>query len=56
MTDPKTPQAPDPKPASSAPRPSKRRVIVLGSVLVGVLIGYAVVARIRQAAGAAGAR
>lgn len=46
MTDPKTPQAPDPKPASSAPRPSKRRVIVLGSVLVGVLIGYAVVARI----------
>ena len=42
MTDP----TPDPKPASAAPRPSKRRVIVLGSVLVGVLIGYAVVARI----------
>ncbi len=42
MTDP----TPDPKPVSSAPRPSKRRVIVLGSVLVGVLIGYAVVARI----------
>lgn len=46
MTDPKTSQAPDPKPASSAPRPSKRRVIVLGAVLVGVIIGYAVVARI----------
>ncbi|UGV28363.1 TlpA family protein disulfide reductase [Rhodopseudomonas boonkerdii] len=46
MTDPKAPQAPDQTPASPAPRPSKRRVIVLGSVLVGVLIGYVVVARI----------
>ena len=49
MTDPKldpTPAAkPDPKADPSAPRPGKRRVLVLGAVLVGVVIGYAAVAR-----------
>jgi thiol-disulfide isomerase/thioredoxin len=45
MTDPKTPPTAPETPTSSAPRPGKRRVIVLGAVLVGVIIGYTAVAR-----------